>query len=93
MSMAGRQRILGALEGEAIDRVSFAINHWQWFYSQQYWGTLPQAVQHCQTPIEFMKENGADIITRWDGQIKVRGGMVPAREVSSLKLPDHLLRT
>lgn len=71
--MTGRQRILGALRGEQVDRVPFAINHWQWFYAQQIREAFPESVRHCRTPIEFLKEIGADIITRWDGQIKGRG--------------------
>ena len=75
MTMTGKDRIHAALKGEPIDRVPFAINLWQWFYANQYWGKLPAELAHIKTPIEFLIHIGADILTRWDGQIKGRSGM------------------
>lgn len=74
-TMTGRARIHAALKGEPIDRVPFAINLWQWFYAKQYWGQMPEDLVHIKTPIEFLKHIGADILTRWDGQIKGRAGL------------------
>lgn len=73
--MTGRERIHAALKGEPVDRVPFALNIWQWFYAQLYRGTLPDEYVDCKTPIAFLKKYGADIITRWDGQIKGRAGL------------------
>jgi len=73
--MTGRERIHAALRGDDLDRVPFAINPWQWFYANQYWDKLPDNIKHIQTPIEFLIDLGADILTRWDGQIKGRAGL------------------
>jgi uroporphyrinogen-III decarboxylase len=73
--MTGRQRLHAALKGEPVDRVPFAINLWQWFYANQYWGRLPEEKRSLRTPIEFLIDLGADILTRWDGQIKGRSGL------------------
>jgi len=75
MSMTGKERLHAALKGEPIDRVPFAINIWQWFYANQYWNQMPEELAHIKTPIEFLKHIGADILTRWDGQIKGRAGL------------------
>ncbi len=75
MAMSGRERIMGMLRGEAVDRVPFAINAWHWFYFHQFHRTLPPEYGDCQTPIEFLRRLGADILTRWDGQIKGRAGL------------------
>ena len=75
MAMTGRERIHAALKGEPVDRVPFALNTWQWYYAQKYRGTLPAEYADCKTPIAFLKKYGADIITRWDGQIKGRAGL------------------
>ena len=73
--MTGRERIHAALKGEPLDRVPFAINLWQWFYANQYWDNFPEELKHIRTPIEFLKYIGADILTRWDGQVKGRAGL------------------
>ncbi|MBE7558765.1 hypothetical protein HS125_07385 [bacterium] len=73
--MTGRQRLHAALLGQPVDRVPFAINAWQWYYAQKYRGTLPPEFADCQTAIQFHKKLGADVLTRWDGQIKGRAGL------------------
>ena len=73
--MTGRERIHAALKGEPLDRVPFAINLWNWFYAQKHWGWLADDKKHLQTPIEFLIDIGADILSRWDGQIKGRAGL------------------
>ena len=73
--MTGKQRLLAAMRGGSVDRVPFALNAWQWFYAHQFHGQLPPEFAHCRTAIEFHKAIGADILTRWDGQIKGRAGL------------------
>ena len=75
MVMTGKERIHAVLKGEEVDRIPFAINAWQWFYANQYWGNLTGELNKLSTPIEFLKYLGADILTRWDGQIKGRSGL------------------
>ena len=73
--MTGRQRILATLKGEPVDRVPFALNAWQWYYAQKYRDNLPPEFADCDTAIAFHKKIGADLLTRWDGQIKGRAGL------------------
>ncbi len=73
--MTGRERIHAAIKGDPVDRVPFAINIWHWFYAQKYRKSLPPEYADCATPIAFLKKYGADILTRWDGQIKGRAGL------------------
>lgn len=71
--MTGQERILCALRGERPDTVPWAPNIQQWFYANKLHGTLPDDVAHCRNPIEVLQWLGAEVITRWDGQIKGRG--------------------
>ena len=64
--MNGKQRILSALAGEQPDRVPFAPNIWQWFYVNQFNGTLPKAIEGAEDPIQVLKTMGADIFSKWD---------------------------
>ena len=75
MSLTGRQRILAVVRGEPVDRVPFAINAWHWFYCHRYHGSLPPDYADCATPIAFLQRLGADVLTRWDGQVKGRAGL------------------
>ncbi len=71
--MTGKDRILSVMNGEYPDTIPFTPNINQWFYAQKLHGTLPDEIRSCRSPIDVLKRLGADIITRWDGQIKGRG--------------------
>lgn len=67
--MTGKERLLSALAGEKPDRVPFTPNIWQWFHANDYNGTLPQAVGGATSPIEVLRGMGADIFSKFDGQL------------------------
>lgn len=71
--MTGKERIDCVMAGARPDVVPWAPNINQWFYANQYNGTLPDDLRNCRTPIEAVQWLGGEIITRWDGQIKGRG--------------------
>jgi hypothetical protein len=67
--MTGQERILAALSGEMPDRVPFVPNIWQWFYVNQYNGTLPAAFEGMSDPVQALKAMGADIFSKFDGGV------------------------
>ena len=71
--MTGKERINCAMEGQPSDVVPWVPNINQWFYANQFNGTLPDDLCDCRTPIEAVQWLGGEIVTRWDGQIKGRG--------------------
>lgn len=71
--MTGQERILAAMEGRPSDQVAWAPNINQWFYANKFLKTLDDEIKHCATPIDVLKHLGAEVLTRWDGQIKGRG--------------------
>ena len=64
--MTGRERILAALRGEAVDFVPFSPNIYQWFYYHLSKGTLPADVADATHPFDVLRFLGADILARWD---------------------------
>jgi hypothetical protein len=64
--MTGRERILAAFRCDYVDRVPFAPNIYQWFYSRRAAGTLPHELQGMEHPFEALRALGADILARWD---------------------------
>jgi len=73
--MTPRQRLLATLRGEPVDRLPFAVNACQWFYARKYNGTLPPEYQDCEDGLSFHKKMGADVMTRWEGQVKGKAGL------------------
>ena len=73
--MTRKQRLLAILKGEPIDRLPFAPNAEQWFYAKKYNGTLPPEYQDCEDGLEFHARLGADVMTRWEGQVKGKAGI------------------
>ena len=71
--MTGKERILCAMRGERPDTIPWAPNINQWFYANLFQKNLPAELAACKTPIEVKQLLGAEILTRWDGQIKGRG--------------------
>ena len=65
--MTGQERIRAALAGETADRVPFVPNIWQWFYVNQYNGTLPAALDGISDPVEALRAMGADVFSKFDG--------------------------
>jgi uroporphyrinogen-III decarboxylase len=66
--MNGRERILAAFRGEAVDYVPFAPNIWQWFNYHRSNRTLPADVAGATHPFEVLRFLGAEILSRWDTQ-------------------------
>jgi hypothetical protein len=67
----GKERILASLAGEKPDRVPFVPNIWQWFYVNEYNGTLPAAFQNARSPLDVLRALGADIFSKFDGSVGV----------------------
>jgi uroporphyrinogen-III decarboxylase len=70
--MNGRERILAAFRGEAVDYVPFAPNLYQWFYYHWSQRRLPPPVADAQHPFDVLRYLGADILARWDTQWSTR---------------------
>jgi hypothetical protein len=71
--MTGKERLLCAMRGERPDTVPWAPNLHQWFYVNRLLGTLPGELRGCDSPLDVLRHLGAEILTRWDGQLKGRG--------------------
>jgi len=71
--MTGNERLLCAMNGERPDTVPWAPNLHQWFYVNRLRVTLPDDLRHCASPLDVLRHLGAEILTRWDGQVKGRG--------------------
>jgi hypothetical protein len=71
--MTGQERLLCALNGERPDTVPWAPNLHQWFYANRLRGTLPDELRGCGSPLDVLRRLGAEILTRWEGQVKGRG--------------------
>jgi len=71
-NMTGRQRILAAFRGEAVDTVPFSPNIYYWFYHHLITGTLPAELAHATHPFDALRLLGADILARWDTQWATR---------------------
>lgn len=69
--MTGKDRILATLAGNRADRVPFVPNIWQWYYVNEFKGTLPQAARDCKHPIEALRILGADIFSKFEGKVGV----------------------
>jgi len=67
----GKERILTALAGGRADRVPFVPNIWQWFHVNDLRGTLPEALSGCDGPVAALRVLGADILSKFDGNVKV----------------------
>lgn len=70
--MTGRERILAAFNGDAVDRVPFCPNLHYWFYRNLAAGTLPPALASASHPFDALRALGADILARWDTQKATR---------------------
>jgi hypothetical protein len=68
-SISGKERIQAALAGERTDRVPFAPNIWQWFYVHQYNQTLPTDLRQFQDPVDVLKAMGAEVLSKFDGNV------------------------
>jgi len=66
--VTGRERILAAFQGGALDTVPFAPNIYYWFYNHQVRGTLPEEIAGAEHPFDVLRYLGADILARWDTQ-------------------------
>ena len=72
--MTGKDRILATLAGNRADRVPFVPNIWQWYYVNEFKGTLPRAasVKHCRNPIEALRALGADVFSKFEGKVSAQ---------------------
>ena len=64
--MTGKERILAALSGKKPDRVPFSPNIWQWFYANDYNGTLPPEAKGLSGPSDVLRLLGADLLSKFD---------------------------
>lgn len=69
--MNGKERILTILAGERADRVPYVPNIWQWFYVNQFNDTLPDPIQAAHNPVDVLRAMGADIFSKFDGDVRV----------------------
>ena len=65
----GKERILKTLAGEHTDRVPFVPNIWQWFHVNRLSGKLPAKLQGLSDPVEALRKLGADVFSKFDGQV------------------------
>jgi hypothetical protein len=68
--MTGKERILAALAGDKADRVPFVPHIWQWFYVNEYNGTLPPEAQGATHPVDVLRRLGADIFSKFEGSAR-----------------------
>ncbi len=68
--MHGRDRILATLSGELADRVPFVPNIWQWFYVNEFKGTLPAPLAALDHPVRVLRAMGADIFSKFEGDVR-----------------------
>ncbi len=68
--MDGKERILTTLAGGLADRVPFVPNIWQWFYVNQFKGTLPPALAAYDHPVHLLRAMGADILSKFEGDVR-----------------------
>lgn len=68
--MQGKERILTTLAGELADRVPFVPNIWQWFYVNEFKGTLPASLKPYKHPVQVLRAMGADIFSKFEGDVR-----------------------
>ena len=68
--ICGKERILATLAGEIADRIPFVPNIWQWFYVNQYNGTLPEEIRNTAHPVDALRWMGADIFSKFEGDVR-----------------------
>jgi hypothetical protein len=68
--VTGKDRILTTLAGTLADRVPFVPNIWQWFYVNEFKGTLPDALRAYDHPVKVLRALGADIFSKFEGDVR-----------------------
>jgi len=66
----GKERILCTLAGEYTDRVPFVPNIWQWYYVNEFKGTLPASLRAYNHPIQVLRAMGADVFSKFEGDVR-----------------------